>query len=71
MPEVSPSARVGRCCGDSSSMNAARVLARMVIVALAALLIGGCHWRTPRPGKPTATVPDRPALLISKAERSQ
>lgn len=35
-------------------MNAASVPARMVIVALAALLIAGCRWRPPRPGKPTA-----------------
>lgn len=36
-------------------MRAGRVLTRMLIAVLAVLLIAGCHWRPPRPGKPTAS----------------
>lgn len=35
-------------------MRAGKDLTRMLIAVLAGLLIAGCHWRPPRPGKPTA-----------------
>ena len=41
-------------------MTAATILARMLIAALAILLIASCRWGVPRPGKPTATpAPER------------
>lgn len=35
-------------------MRAGKDLTLMLIAVLAVLLVAGCHWRPPRPGKPTA-----------------